>query len=550
MDKIIKIVFSISMLLVAGVSMAQQPSARMRAVMDQIRRNAIVIEFYGKVIDQYGQPVVGASVKVKVTGFEEKPPIIELRTDANGLFSLSSNRGLRGHKFNVTSIEKDGYEYLKESEKYSFTYTGSSPERSTPFVPDINDPIVYKMRKKGESTTFLLNSYVGLPIDLTPPQSKEGIDFVNQRVIKDPANISRNYMVDLLISGAYDETKGWAIRFTIPSQEKGLCVSQDFLGKAPIDGWQSEYVVQGTARELLERPIYIYAKSRSPLIFSYLSIGYIVASKESARFSVKVQTNPYGDTIMEPDEEIPVTLKFKLRDDAKKALQDGHLAVRPANLDQLKKTFKEAEEKEREAFYAKSMALAEQRLAVHIEANPLENWTSTDKWLLTYQKGTKTVSKTLSASDQGQWIPMEGVAELGGELLVSYKTVEGVPQPWAYLTGLNKRQVTLPADATFVIQQDNRVPIVLRYSPADELRGVEALGVYQNAYATLPLYSIPAAEFKRKDGVLTCQIRLMPAIYYIKAIVEGDTLLRQSRKIEVLNEPGKTYEIPTLKISA
>jgi hypothetical protein len=82
------------------------------------------------------------------------------------------------------------------------------------------------------------------------------------------------------------------------------------------------------------------------------------------------------------------------------------------------------------------------------------------------------------------------------------------------------------------------------------LRGVEALGVYQNAYATLPLHSIPAAEFKRKDGVLTCQIRLMPAIYYIKAIVEGDTLLRQSRKIEVLNEPGKTYEIPTLKISA
>ena len=348
MDKAVKIVFLMGVLLVTACSMAQQPSARMRAIMDQIRREAIVIEFYGKVIDQYGKPVVGASAKVKITGFEENPPIIELQTDEKGLFTLNRNRGVRGHKLFVTSIEKDGYEFSTKSEPdpYGYYYTGYTPAKPNGFVPDANQPVTYKLRKKGEVKTFLLKT-TDLRIFLTPPQAEQGIDFVNQREIKNPATISKKYFLDLLVSGVYDETKGWTVLFTIPSQDKGLCISKQFLDKAPADGWQSEYVVQGTDFDLLKEPIYIYTKSRSPIVYSRLFIRSISAGKDAVCFSVKVQTNPYGDTIMEPDEEIPVMLMIKLRDDAKKALQEGKLAVRPANFEELKKKFKDAEEKER-----------------------------------------------------------------------------------------------------------------------------------------------------------------------------------------------------------
>lgn len=550
MNKRIKIACLMGVLLVTGCSMAQQPSARMQEVIDQIRRNAIVIEFYGKVVDQYAQPVAGASVKIKVTGFEEEPPIIELQTDENGLFSLNRNRGVKGHKLYVTSIEKDGYEFNMGGvpNPYGFYYTGYTPTRPNGFVPDANNPMVYHMRKKGEVKTFVLKT-TDPRIFLTPPQSEQGIDFVNQRAINNPTTVSKKYFVDLMVSGAYDETNGWAVRFAIPSQEKGLCASQQILDKAPADGWLSEYVVQGTDFDLLKEPIYIYTKSRNPAIYSRLFIRSISARKSSVSFHVNVETNPYGDTIMEPEEDIPAMLMIKLRDEAREALQTGHLAIRPANLEQLKQKFRDAEEKEREAFYAESLALAkQQRLTIHIEENPFENWTSADQWMFTYQQGSSRISSKVLANENRQWIPIDGVSELGGEILLSYQPAAGMSQPWTYLAGLNKRQVNLPSDANFLSLEEQLVPIKLKCSRIRQLRDYHTVGLFRNPYAKLPLYSMSVDAFLRADqGDAGGELQVMPGTYTIKGIGEDIEHPVTIGKIEVGVDSNPVYDISSIQ---
>lgn len=62
-------------------------------------------DFYGKVIDQYGQPVAGADVTVEINLMIGRGGTQRTQTDANGFFQFT---GLRGRSLNITP-EKKGY---------------------------------------------------------------------------------------------------------------------------------------------------------------------------------------------------------------------------------------------------------------------------------------------------------------------------------------------------------------------------------------------------------------------------------------------------------
>ena len=67
------------------------------------------IRFYGKLLDQYNEPVPAAVVHIMVSTTDTANGLkkVVLRTDENGLFALADT----GSSFEIMSIKKKGYKF-------------------------------------------------------------------------------------------------------------------------------------------------------------------------------------------------------------------------------------------------------------------------------------------------------------------------------------------------------------------------------------------------------------------------------------------------------
>jgi hypothetical protein len=116
----------------------------------------IPIRFYGKVVDQYGEPVAGASVHLQWVNLQGERGVEETHvvTDAEGLFSLE---GVRGKRLLVLRIEKNGY-YDANANENQTGFEFANPAEEIFYEPDASNPVVFMMRKKGESQPLIVKS--------------------------------------------------------------------------------------------------------------------------------------------------------------------------------------------------------------------------------------------------------------------------------------------------------------------------------------------------------------------------------------------------------
>jgi hypothetical protein len=120
----------------------------------------VPITFYGKVIDQSNQPVVGAKVDgYVVTGYLKTPreigqkvDFISLVSDSEGKFALESTNGM---SIQISSIDKEGFKLSPKQVKTSYLYNPSV------FHPDINNPVIFKMWKKQGAEPLLESAWHG-----------------------------------------------------------------------------------------------------------------------------------------------------------------------------------------------------------------------------------------------------------------------------------------------------------------------------------------------------------------------------------------------------
>ncbi len=100
------------------------------------------IEFYGKVVDENGNPVVGAKVTFKWTEIpvESGNRTATTESDEEGLFSLHSQRG----PDLIVSVSKEGY-YTSRLTPNGFHYALANEI----FHPNPQNPAVFYLRKKG-----------------------------------------------------------------------------------------------------------------------------------------------------------------------------------------------------------------------------------------------------------------------------------------------------------------------------------------------------------------------------------------------------------------
>ena len=99
------------------------------------------IDFYGKAVDEKGEPLSGANVRFGCVVFPEKHFTTNAVTDVQGMFALT---GVTGAVLNVR-VNKEGYEEVQGTNQNSFAYYSPT---GTGFYPDPNNPIIFQLRKK------------------------------------------------------------------------------------------------------------------------------------------------------------------------------------------------------------------------------------------------------------------------------------------------------------------------------------------------------------------------------------------------------------------
>lgn len=116
---------------------------------ENAKKETVPIDFFGKVVDQFGEPIAGATVELSVRRWTVPPSpdrkhIIE--TDKTGLFQL---KGEKGQFLYPKDISKDGYEYKRLEHPTAFQYSGSMLIGEQLFVADPENPVIFHLRKRG-----------------------------------------------------------------------------------------------------------------------------------------------------------------------------------------------------------------------------------------------------------------------------------------------------------------------------------------------------------------------------------------------------------------
>lgn len=109
------------------------------------------ISFYGRIVDQYSNPVAAVNVTFTVTDLSVKGNSeYQTKSDANGLFMLS---GIKG-KHLMVYFSKDGY-YQSRAEGSAFDYNDIAS--GSQYKPDSNHPELFHLYKGGEKVALIKN---------------------------------------------------------------------------------------------------------------------------------------------------------------------------------------------------------------------------------------------------------------------------------------------------------------------------------------------------------------------------------------------------------
>jgi hypothetical protein len=253
-------------------------------------------DFYGKVVDQYGQPLQGAKVTAQVHVSSEPDRTHTTQTDAKGLFQFT---GLRGRSLYVTP-EKPGFRI----EGHGLGERGANGPETSP-----TQRAVYTMwRLKGPEPMIHkeLSSRAIQPdgriytVDLIKNQITEGTNSPGDMTIQiqRPAEIKPKEKFD------------WS--FTMTANGGGFIeITNDaYLNEAPERGYQQCYQMTRYATNVLNYstwPLYrtdrtFYVKSRGGQVYGHFQIKELEPDYQGkAILRIESYVNPAGSRNLEFD---------------------------------------------------------------------------------------------------------------------------------------------------------------------------------------------------------------------------------------------------------
>jgi len=184
------------------------------------------IEFYGKVVDQFGQPVVNAEVVLNWTTVIGPIPDPKKRifTGPDGKFEIT---GIQGNGISV-DILKEGYDRTVNSQG-DFEYASFFQDNF--HVPDPNNPVVFRLQKlMGADPMYKYLSFGEIPLGGAPL-----VYNVEKGKITETG--------DLAFSALVGESNRYGSDFSVTIQglNGASCVfsEEEFLFKAPELGYRA-----------------------------------------------------------------------------------------------------------------------------------------------------------------------------------------------------------------------------------------------------------------------------------------------------------------------
>ena len=190
------------------------------------------IAFYGRVLDQNNNPVVGAKVILSWTDLSAKGTSLrELQTDGAGNFTLS---GVTGKHLSVRSIEKAGYKN-STTNRDGFEYSAFFEEEY--HIPDPNNPVIFRLYQNATAEPLIkLSNKVEIP-----PSGSVGVNLQNGH----KGAVEAHVMIEF-VDNSDPSGKKWGVRLRAPGG--GIqTANEEFATVAPESGYQSEiYLDQDT----------------------------------------------------------------------------------------------------------------------------------------------------------------------------------------------------------------------------------------------------------------------------------------------------------------
>jgi hypothetical protein len=187
---------------------------------------ATPITFYGKILDQNGEPVSEADVDYgTIDRFDESGSDYHSKSDENGSFYLT---GVKGAVLTV-GVRKDGYYNIHGKSDAAFAYgVGADATRKPP--PTRENPAIFILQKQGP--TELLVRAGGGQIDVPKDGRALAFDFATGRIG------SGDLQIQTWVGDRNQRQFDWSYQLSIPGG--GLIErTGQFDFEAPIDGYQA-----------------------------------------------------------------------------------------------------------------------------------------------------------------------------------------------------------------------------------------------------------------------------------------------------------------------
>lgn len=231
--------------------LAASPKLQKRKQMQQAANREM--NFYGKVIDQYGDPVPGAQIEYSYAYY---PDLIlptfswairqeKTSSNANGMFQITGKNGVH---LTVKQLEHPDY-IIRSHNTFQFRPRSVG---DMPFTSDPANPVIFHAWKK----------------DYAARELKEGKDYWAYRTDGEYYKVPMDGLEDGLQvhfellgnNGSTDMPRQW--RATLKLDRGGLVETTDtFLYEAPESGYQSVWKIVASENDRIERKFYFKAKN-------------------------------------------------------------------------------------------------------------------------------------------------------------------------------------------------------------------------------------------------------------------------------------------------
>lgn len=346
------------------------------AKMIKLSNNAdVTINFFGRVVDDHGQPVSGAEVKLVISHFGLIPPWFEgattrnIKTDKDGIFFIKNQKGRRLTVEKIIMKNYDNQSVLNTPTVFDFFSSKDMPthcsyqtkgEGVIRAVPDPKNPFVYRLRKKG-TVAFLMKGGRGFAFTLPESGTYKGYDFLREggafpikaNELDTPKDYGEPVTCDLRAQATFDPNSGkWRVVLAPGNREGGIQASVELLYEAPATGYLPSLTFQipgkldrvPKAWDEIRTSVpanYLYLRSRKQAIYARISLGdgFQVTWRPAAKqgdapiqeisFSGTAIFNPYGERILEEATDLPGDVSFELRKEVRAAYRRGERPEAP-----------------------------------------------------------------------------------------------------------------------------------------------------------------------------------------------------------------------------